>query len=591
MNNATQPQRILVIDDNLARHAEFYEIFALGAETAPAMQPTEISLSGSSAAATPGPRFQLDFAFQGQAGLEMLERAIREDQPYSMAFVDTSMPSGWDGVETIARLWEASPALQVVICTADTKDSQADILRELGHSDRLVILNQPFSSIEILQLARALTAKWQLFHGAMSKTTELERHVAERTSELRTANEKLRMEIAERIKAEENFRQSQKLEAIGQLAGGVAHDFNNMLTVIRGYAQLLLADEALDHQVRGPLRQIDGAAERAANLTRQLLAFSRKQVLQPELLNLTEIIDSITKMLHRILGEDIALQIEGAPAGAGVVADRGMIEQVLLNLVVNARDAMLRGGRLLIRTAALEFTSEMVAANSRARVGSFVCLSVADSGCGIRPEILPRIFEPFFTTKEVGKGTGLGLATVYGIVKQHDGWIEVESVVNQGTTFKLFFPQCVLPTQPVPAAGSEANIAGGKEAIFLVEDEPALRKLTRIVLQRYGYRVITAVSGADALRVWPQYAADIDLLLTDMVMPDGVSGYDLARRLQSQKTGLKVIYSTGYSLEMADRDAVLQAGDHFLPKPYTPEKLATLVRGCLDGGARPSCLA
>jgi CheY-like chemotaxis protein len=213
---------------------------------------------------------------------------------------------------------------------------------------------------------------------------------------------------------------------------------------------------------------------------------------------------------------------------------------------------------------------------------------VADSGCGIPPEVLPRIFEPFFTTKEVGKGTGLGLATVYGIVKQHEGWIEVESAVKQGTTFKLFFPASVVPVKSAAAASSPSPVAGGNESIFLVEDEPALRKLTRTVLQRYGYRVITAVSGADALNVWPQHARDIDLLLTDMVMPDGVSGYDLGQRLQAQKTGLKVIYSSGYSLELADRDAVLQAADRFLSKPYTPEKLATMVRSCLDAKTHPN---
>lgn len=591
MNETNHHRRILVIDDNPAIHTDFRKIFDLAAESTHAIRLTEASLFGGAVPVRSEPCFDLDFAFQGQDGLKLLQGAIQVGRPYAMAFVDMRMPPGWDGVETIARLWEAAPTLQVVICTAYSDYSLEDILRELGHSDRLIILKKPFDSIEVLQLAHALTAKWQLFHCAMSKAGELERHVAERTRELRTANEKLRTEIAERIQAEENFRQSQKLEAIGQLAGGVAHDFNNMLTVIRGYAQLLLADQALDPKVRGPLQQMDGAAERAANLTRQLLAFSRKQVMQPELLNLNEVIDPITKMLHRILGEDVALQIQGAPAGAGVVADRGMIEQVLLNLVVNARDAMPRGGRLQIRTSEVEFTSEMLVSNAQARIGRFVCLSVTDSGYGIQPEIMPRIFEPFFTTKEVGKGTGLGLATVYGIVKQHEGWIEVESAVNQGTTFKLFFPKCVLANQPGPAAGSEARIVGGNEAILLVEDEPALRKLTCIVLQRYGYRVISAVSGADALRIWTQHAAEIDLLLTDMVMPDGVSGYELARRLKAQKAGLKVIYSTGYSLEMPDHDAVMQAGDHFLPKPYTPEKLATLVRGCLDGGARVLCLA
>ena len=579
--------RILVIDDNPAIHDDFRKIFQAPAECVAALETVERSLFGGTPAPNRPLPFSLSTASQGAEGLALVRRAIHEEQqPYAVAFVDMRMPPGWDGVETIARLWEEDPTLQAVICTAYSDYSLEEILRELGHSDRLVILKKPFDSIEVLQLAHALTAKWQLFHRAMAKAGELERLVAERTSELQATNEKLRGEIAERVQAEGNLRQSQKMEAIGQLAGGVAHDFNNMLTVIRGYAQCLLGDQTLEHKARGPLQQIDGAAERAANLTRQLLAFSRKQVLQPELLNLPEVIGLITKMLHRILGEDIALQIQNAPEGSGVVADRAMLEQVLLNLVVNARDAMPRGGALLIQTTDVEFPSEPGIDHPRARVGKFVCMSVADSGCGISPEILPRIFEPFFTTKEVGKGTGLGLATVYGIVKQHEGWIEVESAVGQGTTFKLFFPASATPVKPKAPSGGVTHITGGNESIFLVEDEPALRKLTRTVLQRYGYRVITAISGAEALKVWPEHAADIDLLLTDLVMPGGVSGHDLARRLLAEKTGLKVIYSSGYSLEMADRDAVLQEGDHFLPKPYTPEKLATMVRGCLDGGAR-----
>jgi len=587
--NAQYHRRILVIDDNEAIHADFKKIFGPVTASGLAVDRAEALLFGDPSPKAPAVTFEIDFAFQGEAGLELVQRALREQRPYAMVFVDGRMPPGWDGVETIAQIWRAYPDVQVVLCTAYADYSLPEILEQLGICDRLVILKKPFDNIEVLQLAHALTEKWLLLQQAREKTDALEQRVGARTSELRAANEKLRSEIAERRRAEDNFRQSQKMEAIGQLAGGVAHDFNNMLTVIRGYAQCLLADQTVDHKVRGPLQQIDGAAERAANLTRQLLAFSRKQVLQPELLNLNEVIGLITKMLHRILGEDIALQIQSTSDRTGVMADRSMIEQVLLNLVVNARDAMPRGGRLVIQTTNMEFTSEMAAANSKARVGKFVCLSVGDSGCGIPAEVLPRIFEPFFTTKEVGKGTGLGLATVYGIVKQHEGWVEVESAVNQGTTFRLFFPASATVVNASTVVGPRAPVAGGTESIFLVEDEPALRKLTRMVLQRYGYRVITAVSGADALQIWPQHAADIDLLLTDLVMPDGVSGHDLAQRLLAQKTGLKVIYCSGYSLELADRDAVLQPGDHFLPKPYTPEKLATLVRGCLDGKSYPHC--
>jgi two-component system NtrC family sensor kinase len=577
-------RRILVIDDNEAIHQDFAKVLQPAAgTTAKAVDEAEAMLFGDAAPAATHASFEVDFAQQGAAGLELVRRAIQEQRPYALAFVDGRMPPGWDGIETIAKIWAEYSDLQVVLCTAYSDYSLPEILNRLGLCDRLVILKKPFDNIEVLQLAHALTEKWLLLQQARERTSELERRVAERTGELQAANQQLRNEIEERQRAEQNFRQAQKMEAIGQLAGGVAHDFNNMLTVIRGYAQCLLANPGLDHAVRGPMQQIDGAAERAANLTRQLLAFSRKQVLQPEALQLPEVIGQIGKMLRRILGEDIALEIQAPAEHAGVMADRAMLEQVLLNLVVNARDAMPRGGQLRIDTCTKEFTAEAVAANPRARIGKFVCLAVTDSGCGIPPEILPRIFEPFFTTKAAGKGTGLGLATVYGVVKQHEGWIEVESTVNQGTTFKIYFPAIAAPVSESPQTAVAPAASGGRESILLVEDEPSLRKLTRTVLQRYGYRVITAVSGTDALKIWPEHAAEIDLLFTDMVMPDGISGFELARRLMAQKTGLKVIYSTGYSLEMADRDAALQPSDHFLSKPYTPEKLAAAVRTCLDG--------
>jgi two-component system, NtrC family, sensor kinase len=583
-------RRILIVDDNEAIHQDFLKVLkpATGA-TATAVDEAEALLFDDAVSGPARAHFEVDFAGQGAAGLALVQRAVREKRPYALAFVDGRMPPGWDGIETIARLWAEYPDLQVVLCTAYSDYSLPEIISRLGLCDRLVILKKPFDNIEVLQLAHALTEKWLLLQQSRERTQELEHHVAERTAALEAANQQLRMESVERQRAEENFRQAQKMEAIGQLAGGVAHDFNNMLTVIRGYAQCLLANPNLDAMIRQPMQQIDSAAERAGNLTRQLLAFSRKQVLQPEPLHLPEVITQVAKMLRRILGEDIALEIQPAPTGGGVLADRAMLEQVLLNLVVNARDAMPRGGQLQISTSEVELTAAAGPAHSQARAGRFVCLRVTDSGCGIPPEILLRIFEPFFTTKAAGKGTGLGLATVYGVVKQHEGWIEVESKVNHGTTFKLFFPASAAPA-PASVAPEPAPVAaaGGRETIFLVEDEASLRKLTRMVLQRYGYRVITAVSGAEALSLWPQHATEVDLLLTDMVMPGGLSGYQLAHRLLAQKTGLKVIYTTGYSLEMADRDAALLPTDYLLTKPFTPEKLAAIVRNCLDGQPQPA---
>jgi two-component system, cell cycle sensor histidine kinase and response regulator CckA len=390
-------------------------------------------------------------------------------------------------------------------------------------------------------------------------------------------------EITERLNLEAQLRHSVKMEAVGQLAAGVAHDFNNILTIIQGHADLLLHKINSDPKSEKPLKQICLASERAGNLIRQLLMFSRKQVMQHRYLDLKEVITNLMQMLQRFLGEHIALEIHHAPELPAVYGDTGMIEQVLMNLSVNARDAMPKGGRLTIRTCALRLddTEILRNRNSDARSGEFVCLSVTDTGCGMDEKTMTRIFEPFFTTKEVGKGTGLGLATVYGIVQQHNGWVEVESRIGDGSTFNIFLPACGKPTSQQVVAPSQLSAQGGKETILVVEDEPALRMLVVEILQLYGYQVFQAASGVGALEVWKEHHKKIDLLLTDMVMPDGISGRELAERLQKQRSNLKVIYTSGYSPGMAGKDTALLTGFNFLPKPYPPSRLAEVVRLCL----------
>ena len=385
--------------------------------------------------------------------------------------------------------------------------------------------------------------------------------------------------------SEAKLRQSQKMEAIGQLAGGVAHDFNNLLCVIRGNAELVLmrpnqvADQAADC-----LRQITAAADRAANLTRQLLAFSRKQVMQTQPLNLTGVIGNLTKMLKRIIGEHIELHCSSADRLPFVSADVGMVEQVLVNLVVNARDAMPRGGQLHIGTETVRCGSEYIQNNPEAREGQFVCLSVSDTGVGIEPEHLPHIFEPFFTTKAPGQGTGLGLATVYGIVKQHQGWIEVATRVGSGTTFKIFFPVIQVPEAAPAAKLDETRPAGGDETILVVEDDDAVRELTRKLLEGFGYCTVEASSGRQALEEWGGRISEIDLMMTDMVMPGGVTGRELAERMRARRPSLKVLFMSGYSPEVAGKDTefIRRNGSYFLQKPVPPRDLLQTVRHCLD---------
>ena len=396
----------------------------------------------------------------------------------------------------------------------------------------------------------------------------LERRVKERTTELEKTHVQLR--------------QAQKMEAVGQLAGGVAHDFNNILTVIMGYSQLLLMNSSNGHS-KEQLEGIYAAAERAAGLVRQLLAFSRRQVLQTKPLDLNELISNITKMLRRLIGEDIVLESSYAPGLPLVAGDAGMIEQVIMNLAVNARDAMTKGGVLSIATSKVEVSDTYVMRKNEEMPGSFICMTVRDTGSGMSPQVMEHLFEPFFTTKEIGKGTGLGLATVYGIVKQHNGWIEVDSKHGEGTEFKIFFPSAPKSALPRLANTGEApKQLHGKETILLVEDEEPVRRFVRLLLNQHGYRVFEADCGASAQDVWEQQRDSIDLLLTDMVMPGGMNGRELADKLKAKNPRLRVVFTSGYSPSRSGHDTKILDGLKFLPKPYHPDKLLECVRESLD---------
>jgi PAS domain S-box-containing protein len=391
------------------------------------------------------------------------------------------------------------------------------------------------------------------------------------------------MDMTERKRLEEQLRQVQKMEAIGQLSGGVAHDFNNLLTVIKGQISLLQCAGPRDAETDQALEDISMAADRAANLTRQLLAFSRRQVLQLRVLDINVIVENMASMMRRIVGEDVDVQLACAPGVLSVHADTGMMEQVILNLVVNARDAMPLGGRLRIETSRVDLDGEAARRQPDARTGNFIRLTVVDTGTGIAPETLPKIFEPFFTTKEFGKGTGLGLATVYGIVQQHHGWIAVESEVGQGARFQVYLPALEKPaSSQADLLVAAADVAGGGETILLVEDEAEVRTVARFALVRQGYQVLEAENGKQALAIWAEHAGRINMLLTDVVMPGGISGVDLALRIRAEQPLLKVVYMSGYSPEMAGKRFALREGVNFLPKPFDMTTLTRVVRLCLD---------
>ena len=718
MNTTSEPlnNRILVIDDNPSIHDDFRKILGASGAKNHSLEESESAVFGEAPKRTLEAAFEIESAFQGKEGLEKVQQAMEAGRPYAMAFVDVRMPPGWDGVETIGHIWKVYPDLQVVICTAYSDYSWADITKNLGTSDNLVILKKPFDNIEVFQLAHALTKKWYLKQQADLKLEHLDKLVNLRTQELQTTNQKLEREIAERVKADASLRrleerfskafaanplpmiiytfdgercidvnrqflkmfnyqpkevidqpladlqiaaapekwaafrtqlrksrsvhnlncacrtksgktrdallwaellnvgaepcvlliiedvterrllenqlhQAQKMEAIGQLATGIAHDFNNILTVIQGHVELLLMSANFEQKAAKSLEQVSRASSRAAELTRQLLAFCRKQAGQPQVLDLNKQFQSIKGMLGRLLGEQIQLQCDFAQDLPSVFADPSNIEQIIKNLATNACEAMPRGGTLTITATSVQIDESHSNVYSDARAGAHVCLSISDTGCGIKPDALPRIFEPFFTTKQLGKGAGLGLATVYGLVKQLNGWVEVDSEVDKGSTFKVYLPAhgAAEPAQTAETAriAEPARTAEtpkkAQPTILVVEDEDALRELTCRVVRNAGYQVIAAADGAEALKAWKENQSKIDLLFTDIVMPNGISGRELARKLRAEKSDLKIFFTSGYSAELAAKDSLLAEGHNFLAKPFSPKVLLQALSECLSG--------
>jgi len=395
------------------------------------------------------------------------------------------------------------------------------------------------------------------------------------------------IDMTERKKLEEQFRQSQKMEAVGRLAGGVAHDFNNLLTVINGYGHVLLDQLPHGDPTRALVQEMAAAGERAAGLTAQLLAFSRKAIVEPKVLDLNEVVTQSASLLRRIIGEDITLATALAPGLERVKVDPTQVEQVILNLAVNAKDAMPRGGQLTIETRGLQLREEDVALYPDLRQGRYIQLAVSDTGIGMTEEVKSRLFEPFFTTKEQGKGTGLGLAVVHGAVKQSGGRVDVYSELGIGTTFKILLPAVV---------GASASLSQsvrvaprGVETVLLVEDEPAVRKFGRLALETHGYAVLEAASGEEALRLAASHAGPIHILITDVVMPK-MGGREAAEILRSRHAGLKVLFVSGYTDDAVVRHGIVEATDAFLQKPFTPLTLARKVRESLDVPGSPPAL-
>ncbi|NTW59749.1 MAG: response regulator [Nitrospirae bacterium] len=463
-----------------------------------------------------------------------------------------------------------------------------------GHRDFLIantFIILIFSTMLLMRYmsGEALVAELGLQYDLEQYRERLETVVEERTAELRQAVMDLKKEITERQRSEAERQrlqvqllQSQKMESIGRLAGGVAHDFNNILTAILSYAELSLMKLSEKDPLRSHLISIQVASEKAATLTHQLLAFSRRQILEMKELDLNAIIRGLGDMLKRIIGEDMLLELKPGAAKSTVRADKGQIEQVLMNLAVNARDAMPSGGRLLIETADTGPDDRCVPGYGEMKPGAYVMLSVADTGTGMTAEVRERIFEPFFTTKELGRGTGLGLATVYGIVKQHGGYIVVSSEQDQGTTFRIYFPL---------SEGADADrekehdtpdiLPQGMETLLVVEDDELVRGLIDDVLAPLGYRVLITASGDEALKTSDSFPHHVDLLLTDVVMP-GMNGRQLAEVMRTRRPGIKVLFMSGYTQDALSTQGILEPGVALIHKPLRPGTLARQIRQVLD---------
>jgi signal transduction histidine kinase len=402
--------------------------------------------------------------------------------------------------------------------------------------------------------------------------------------ELNYAGRRVRLVVAQDVSArhllEQQFRQAQKMEAVGRLAGGVAHDFNNLLMVIKGHTELLRDAISPTDQLSKKVEQIERAADRATSLTRQLLAFSRMQVLQPRVMNLNEVVEDMGRLLPRLIGEDIDLEIRTAKNLGAIKADASQMEQVIMNLAVNARDAMPDGGRLLIETSNEELDSAYNTVHPIVRQGSYILLAVSDNGAGMNAQTQAHIFEPFFTTKAQGKGTGLGLATVYGVVKQSGGFIWVYSELGKGTSFKIYLPRVDQPVVKSVSTQFVSEVPRGTETILLAEDEQDVREVAKEFLESGGYTVIQARDGAEALKLEETHQGSIGLLITDMVMP-GMNGQELAGRLQQKRAGLQTLYMSGYSERAAAESAQGNSSIRLLTKPFSRTALLRTVHEIL----------
>ncbi len=564
----TRRPRILVVDDNRAIHEDFHKI--LGPEASAAgLADLEAELFDEDQQPGLKPEYRIDDAYQGEEALKKVIEAREAGDPFDLAFVDMRMPPGWDGAETIDRIWREDAEIQIVLCTAYSDYSWSELFSRFGGSDKLLILKKPFDNSEVQQLAAALTEKRRLAEQARLRMDELERIVQERTAELQ--------------QREEQLRHRQKLEAIGSLAGGVAHEFNNLLQVIHSYTSFAMEQLPPDGDMYADLEQILVSANRGTAITRQLLTFSRCQPAERGAIELAELASTTVELLRPLLGEHIELRMSANGASIPVLVDPVMMEQVLINLCTNARDAMPSGGEIRISATAVTLPDRRSrkTLGPDLKPGAYGLLTVADTGCGMEGDVLERIFEPFFTTKEPGKGTGLGLAMVYGTIQQHEGAIQVASEPGKGTTFEIYLP--IQHTEARTATERrEPRPARESELILIAEDERVVCDVAARILQKAGYETIQAKDGEQAVRLLAERGKDIALALLDVVMPK-MSGREVYRHIRETCPHVKAMFCTGYDPE-AHQTGFIKDDENvvLIEKPFSSATLLETVQELLD---------
>ena len=578
-------RRILIIDDNPDIHKDFAMILTAKADLSD-LEALESELFGmeNQEPQWTGPSFDLDFASQGKQGLEKVELALAQDMPYQLAFVDMRMPPGWDGLKTIEEIWAVDPDIQVVICTAYSDYSWEDISQRLGMNENLLILKKPFDTSEVAQLASTLTQKWILARKAKINREELERQVARRTKALRDSNEQLKKEMSERQSLEEQLLRSQKMEAIGTLAAGVAHDLNNILSGILSYPDLLLMKMNESDPMYRPLSVIRKSGRKAAAIVQDMLTLARRNVAVMEPLDLKALVRNFLDGpecrtildYHSGVRIKFSYKMKDAPVNGSAIH----LEKMVMNLISNAAEAMADGGNLTVEISEQEL-SDPLPGYSAVAPGRYVRLLVSDEGLGISPDDIEHVFEPFFTRKKMGRsGTGLGMTVVWDTVNHHSGYIQVDSAQGRGTAIIVYLPICENDLPVAKDVPGHKELSGNGEHILVVDDVAEQREIATAIFQELGYTVDAVASGESALAYLDSKPAD--LLLLDMIMDPGIDGLETLKQVLAKHPGQKAVIASGYTKNERVRTA-LKLGASFVNKPYRMEEIARAVKACLHG--------